>query len=139
VDKTFKKIVIASILLHTFLWFSPYFSYLWIEDSTIEMLVSVGGYGAVLPYDEYSTFFIIYDVVIYVGFVLSSIGMLFFKRIARVIFTALIMISTAVSLASGMVVATEGVEFLASISCMLDGAILALAYLSPLSKKFVPD
>lgn len=135
-DKIFKQLVIGSVLLHTLLWFSPYFSYLWMDDGMLEMLVSAGGYGAILPYDEYARFFMLYDVVVYFGFVLSSIGMLFFYNSARVIFTLLIAVSLVFILFSGMVVSIEGDAFLGEILSLLDGAILALAYLTPLSKKF---
>lgn len=102
----------------------------------LEMLVSAGGYGAILPYDEYSRFFMFYDVAMYFGFVLSSIGMLFFYNSARMFFVLLMAISLILTLFSGMMVSIESVAFLGEILSLLDGAILALAYLTPLSEKF---
>ncbi|QKT03786.1 hypothetical protein HUS23_08120 [Ectothiorhodospiraceae bacterium 2226] len=137
-DKVFRQLVLASVFLYTFVWFSPYFSYLWMDENVVEMLVIYGGYGAVFPHEQHSTFFLIFDAVTYVGFVLSSIGMLFFQAIARAIFTLLIVISQVMVLVSGTVVTIEGIAFLESVLSMMDGAILALAYLSPLSNRFSP-
>jgi hypothetical protein len=136
VDRIFRKIIIASVLLYTFIWFFPYFGYVLMTDSEIDILVSVGGYGATLPYEEYAVFFMVYDVMIYAGFVASSIGMFFFKKIAREAFSVLIVISLIVTFVSGMTVSYAGIAFLESILSLMDGGILALAYLSSLSQKF---
>lgn len=77
-----------------------------------------------------------YDVAMYFGFVLSSIGMLFFYNSARMFFVLLMAISLILTLFSGMMVSIESVAFLGEILSLLDGAILALAYLTPLSEKF---
>jgi hypothetical protein len=111
-------------------------STLGIDDEILDILGPAAGYGAVLSYEKYASLYLMYSIVMYVGYILASIGMLFLNRVARGAFLLLIIADNMTTLLSGVVVNFEGSALLYSILAMLDGAILALAYLSPLSEKF---
>jgi hypothetical protein len=67
---------------------------------------------------------------------LVTIGLCFFRWWARALFVGMYIITAVLGLASGMLVFLPWDYFLISCTMLLDGAILALSFLPPLSTYF---
>ena len=127
--RVFHVLVILTFTIYVAWFCFPYLpSYL---SEYEQDLVAHGGYGADLPIDDvlfYGTFF---------GLVLiATLGLYFFQNWARHLFLALSLLDLAITPFSGFIVQPpiDGLFFM--INLLLDGAILAMAYLSPLSASF---
>ena len=67
----------------------------------------------------------------------AAVGLYFFIRAARALFTGLIGLSIVITLLGGMHVGLASESFVLYLANLSDGAVLVLAYWSPLRKKFM--
>lgn len=127
--KLFRILVITSMLLYAMYWFSSYFSHLWLTAEQLDIL-SFGGLGRKMTYP------LIIDWVIFLAWLLISIGLISFHRSARIQFVVLHIVILASIPFSGLIIFEPVGFFLLSIVNLLDGAIIALSYFSTLSNEF---
>lgn len=132
--RIFQVFVVVSILSYISWFFFPYISerfanplYLEIEDG----LRQYAGLGALLPVHHplyFGTWFGLW--------LIASLGLFFFQNWARHLFLALYVLSTVLILFSGFSGQGAWENVLSQLTTVMDGAILAMAYLSPLSEAF---
>jgi len=127
---TFRGLIIVSTTLYVVYWFLPFFDWRWYSPEVLE-LRSVSGFDAkiVLPS--------LVDYLLLAAWLLAAIGMYFFKAPARSLFLWLYIVMTLVDPFRGTSVFTGVDLLLFSLSTLMDGAILAIAYLTSVGRLFV--
>jgi len=125
----FRAMVIISVIVGQFLAWSTLLPL----PVTAEMALFKGqsGMGAISP-----TFGLISFFVVQVLLVFSAIGLWLFTAWARPLFVVAYVVFILGSLASGATVLLPWEAALSTIITLFDGAVLALAFLPPLSKRF---
>jgi hypothetical protein len=127
--RLFQVLVLSSTTFFVVWFFLPFWSGYLSDDQY--RLAEYNGYGAVLPVHHalyYGTWFGLW--------LIAALGLYFFQNWARHLFLALSFLNLALAPFSGFAVqAPIDVLFSATVS-ILDGAILAMAYLLPLSANF---
>lgn len=125
----FQMLVVSSTVIYIIWFFLPYWSGHLSEDEY--RLTEFAGYGAILPVHHvlyYSAWF---------GFwLISALGLFFFQNWARHLYLALSLLSLVTAPFSGFLVQTPVDTLLANANLLLDGALLAVAYLTPLAASF---
>lgn len=118
----------AALLISLLLW-----DWLWTSDlSLVRLAITSEGEGSVWPLAMSWWIYVLYPLVS----LFSYAGLLIFSNFARVLFLVLVLFGLIWSTGDGLAV-TYGYESFASIALgILDGVVLALAYLSPLSERF---
>jgi hypothetical protein len=87
-------------------------------------------YGAVLQIPPGLTWlFMLFSVAV-------AVGLYRFSKSARIVFTMMMAFSALLALLSGVSVQTAFGSFLGHIGALADGAILVMAYTSPLKEEF---
>ncbi len=124
----FRSCVVATTLFYIIYWLLPY-TYGSLDYETGNML-SYGGYNALI--ELYPNL----DYVFFVAWVLIGVGLFFYNNIARAAFLLLLAFFTATSPLYGLSVETAGGISLLQLTAMLDGAILIMAFFTPVSVKF---
>jgi hypothetical protein len=127
--RLFQFVVASSTVIYIVWFFLPYWSGYLSDDEY--RLAEYTGYGAILPVNHflyYSTGFCLW--------LISAIGLFFFQNWARHLFLALSLSALAAVSLSGFLVAAPVDAFLLNANLLLDGVILALAYLTPLAASF---
>lgn len=127
--RLFQLLVVISATSYI-IWFClPYFSGYLSEDQ--QSLAGYYGYGAILPVLD------IYYYGSWFGFSLvASVGMFFIQNWARHLFLCLIILDIVLAPVSGFMVQAPLDTAFSSLSQLVDGAILLMAYTSPLSESF---
>ena len=126
--KIYQISLIASCLLYLGYWFAPWlYGYL---DSESQGILSYGGIKAsfYLP-DWFWELFLVLNLI-------SYLGMFLFRKVFRALFVALLVISYPLGSLSGMVVMTGIEGVITNIQALMDGVVIAMAYLTELKKKF---
>ena len=127
--RLFQVMVLSSTVFFAVWFFLPFWSGYLSEDQY--RLAEYNGYGAVLPIHHplfYGAWFCL--------LLIAALGLYFFQNWARHLFLALSFLNLAFAPFSGFVVlAPLDALFSATVS-LLDGVILAMAYLLPLSTNF---
>lgn len=127
--RIFQLLVISSTVIYIVWFFLPYFSgYLTDEESR---LAEYSGYGAIFPVHN-----VLYYSVWFGLWFISAFGLFFFVNWARHLYLVLSLISLVAAIFHGFVVHAPIDALLSNANMLLDGAILALAYLTPLSENF---
>lgn len=127
--RLFKVLVLASTVAYCVWFFLPHFpGYLSTDESR---LTEYGGYGAVLPVNH-----ALYSNTWFVLWLGAAVGMFLIRAWARRLYLVLAILSVVAAPLSGFSVQTPLDMMLSSVVLLIDGAILALAYLSPLSLAF---
>jgi hypothetical protein len=131
-NRVFQVLVISSFAIYVAWFFLPY----WPDHlSDFEKrLADHNGYGADLPVNH----FLFYGTWFGLWFI-SALGLFFFKNWARHLFLALSFLGLAMVPFSGFVVQPPIDTLFSTINLLLDGAILAMTYLSPLSASFTRE
>lgn len=118
----------VSCVFYILYWFAPWMYGGFSPEA--QGILSYGGFGAWIEIPESLSW------ALFVLVVISYAGMLFFKKILRMLFLLLKLFTLIVSPIYGMSVIT-GIEVLISdTSTLLSGFSLALAYFSPLKEHF---
>jgi hypothetical protein len=126
--KVYYTALIISAVFFLMYWFAPWgYQYLAQEKQS---LLSYHSYGSVIGESEY----------LYWGFfsamVIGYVGMLLFRKLFRLWFVSLIVISLILSPLFGMSIITGIEVFIIDTSTILSGFVIALAYFTPLKDKF---
>lgn len=127
--RTFQILVIAATACYVVWFLLPYWPFYLTE--TEQRMVDVSGYGAVLPVEHplyYSAWFALWMI--------AAFGLILLKNWARHLFLTLSVLGSALAPFSGFVIQAPLDGLFANTSALLDGAILAIAYLSPLADSF---
>jgi hypothetical protein len=125
----FQSMVIASTAVGVFLWLWPYLP-LPISAETMTIR-DADGIGALFPAASYWVLVVLQPV-----WVVTGIGLFFFLWWGRLLLAASYAIGVVANLAGGMVIWLPWELALVTIATLLDGAVLTLAFLPPLSKYF---
>jgi len=132
--RLFQTLVVVSTLSYVLWFFFPYLTPYFANDLYREIASRLGqydGFGAILPVHHplyYGPWF---------AFWLSaSIGLFFFQNWARYLFLFLHVVGLVLVLVGGFSVRGPLENFFGALTAVLDGAILAMAYLSPLAAGF---
>ena len=125
----FRILVVAATVCYLAWFFLPFWSdYL----TDIEHRVaSYSGYGSLLPIQHplyYGTWFALS--------LIAALGLIFIQNWARHLYLALSMLGLASAPFSGFVIQPPLDTLFSSANLLLDGAVLAIAYLSPLAGNF---
>jgi hypothetical protein len=124
----FKSTIVIGTVAYIAFFFLPYsYGYL---DYELGNLLAYSGYGALI---EQNT---IFTYALFVAWIAVAVGIFLFISIARTAFLFLVIFSTALSPLFGAQVETAGGATLLAIANIADGAVLAMAYLSPLKNEF---
>ena len=128
-ERLFRYIVAISTVSFLVLWLIPYFDYLWLSQEELR-LVSVDTYGSYIPNHPliYWGLFVIWLAL--------SLGLFFYVRAARIGFFIMIIIAVLASFFWGFRVYLPIEVVLSMIVTLSDGAILVMAYLTSVSRKF---
>lgn len=124
-------LVIASAALGIILWALPHLTFLTNKD--FSFLYGSNGAGAI-------NFHIVSTIRAYLpgAFLVAGIGLLFFAPWSRWLFLVCYTIGAIATTLGGFITASPVDQFFYLLCTLVDGAILGLAFLSPLSKKFNP-
>src|ERR1039457_2966580 len=125
-DRLFKTLVISNWLLQLLLYVIPISS--WYSDPRIGKMMVLDGYDAIFVWGNP----IIY-VIPLLGFLIASIGMLYFQSWARYLYLALWLYGWITTLLFGVRVSIPAQGFIGMAIGTIDGMVLYLVFLSALS------
>lgn len=128
-SRFFRALVVVSTVTYLIWFFHNYLFGQFISDETHAAL-SWQGYGALFRLPES------FKWLSMLLFIALAIGLWNFSKSARLVFTSLLAFFAFTSLFQGLATETAFSWFLAYISNLADGAILVMAYTSPLKNKF---
>ncbi len=127
--RIFSTTIIVATLLYVVWYFMP-FAWEYLYDNETLGGLQWNGYGAKLNLDGPIPY------IAGIAYLVSALGMLFYKLWARTLFT-LLTISTVISAPFWGVAASGGYDVLVgNIVTLSDGAIIAMAYLTSVSSEF---
>jgi hypothetical protein len=135
--RVFQILVVLSTLTYLSWFFFPNVLEYFANSTYLEIQYRLGrynGFGAFLPVHHplyYGTWFGLS--------LLASIGVFFFQNWGRHLLLSLYALGVLLSLLSGFSVQGPVENFLGQLTVVLDGAVLAMAYFSPLAKHFSPN
>ena len=127
--RIFQLLVISSTVFYIVWFFLPYLSGYLSDDES--RLAEYSGYGAILPVHH-----VLYHSVWFGLWLISALGLFFFENWARHLYLALSLLSLVAAMFSGFVVHAPVDALFLNAIILLDGAILAIAYLTPLAASF---
>lgn len=125
----FKRLIVVNILLQIFLNIISFFPLN--SDPMVERLMRLDGYGAALNIENKFVY-----LLVPLGFFLASVGLFYFKIWSRYLYLLLLLYSWISTLFFGYRIATPIQGFLGMAIGTIDGVIIYLSFLSPLSKEF---
>jgi hypothetical protein len=128
-QEVFRGLVIASTVCYLLVVFSPWLFWQGVSQETYAVL-SWSGVGAFLPLPRG-----VYGLIVLL-WVAVAVGMYQFSPQARLVFLVLTGFNLLLTLLGGMMTLMAFEAFLVTAATLMDGAILALAYLSPLKESF---
>lgn len=128
-EKIFKALIISSIATYIILLFLPYLDSFYLSQEEIDVL-SWNNYGSVFPIPNWFAW-IMFGINL-----LIVCGLYFYVRIARTMYLWLFIILILMNPFMGIQTNTglEGLFY--QLISTLDGAILAVAYLTSINEKF---
>ena len=127
--RIFQILVVASWLLQLLGYILPIAS--WYSDPTFSKLMAFDGYGSLLSIDVP----FLYALPLW-SFLIATIGLFFFHNWGRYLFLALWVYGWCSTLVFGVRLILPIQGFLSMAGGTIDGAILALVFLSPLRAAF---
>jgi hypothetical protein len=124
-SKLFRALLIISTVSYFITWFHPYF-----VSGHLQYALAWQGYGAILTLPT-SVYWL--SMLLWIA---TAVGMWMFVKSARYLYTALLVFFVLLEFFSGVNVKTGFGSFFGAITNMSDGALLIIAYLSPVKEKF---
>jgi hypothetical protein len=130
--RLFQMMVVVSTLTGLFVFGWPFLPL----QIAQELLVfrEQAGAGAISPALSGFVFLVLQPL-----WILSALGLCFFKRWARPLFIGTYLLSAIASLIGGLVIWLPWEAVLVTFATLIDGAVFVLAYLPPLSTYFAHD
>ena len=127
--KLFKNVVLASTILTIVIYILPYFDYANFTEKELDVL-SYSGYGSLLSTNTFIDWAL---APLWIG---TNIGLYFFIKPFKIIFTVVLLLTSIASLFWGLAT-FPSIEFtIINVLSMLDGAILTMLYLTSISGEF---
>lgn len=127
--RTFQILIIAATACYIVWFFLPFWpGYL---TDVEQRMTEVSGYGAVLPVQHP-----VYYGLWFGLWLIAALGLLFLKNWARYLYLVLSVLGCVSTIFSGFVVQPPLDTLFSTTNLILDGAILAIAYLSPFAARF---
>ena len=127
--KIFRTIIVLSLTLQIIWFFLPFVWGYYNNEDQLNLL-SWAGYDSMIDINGPIPY------IILAAFIISSIGLFFFKMWARTFYLVLILFSVISTPIWGFTVAPPIDNVLGYIISLSDGAILAIAYLTKIGSKF---
>lgn len=127
--RLFQMLVVSTTVIYIVWFFLPYWSGYLSDDEY--RLAEYAGYGAILPVHH-----VLYYSVWFGLWLISALGLLFFQNWARHLYLVLSLLSLVTAPFSGFVVQPPVDALFSNATLLLDGALLAVAYLTPLAASF---
>ena len=128
----FRYLVSAAAILSVAFWIFPYFDYEWLSEEELTIL-SANYYGSVIPLHN------IIDWALFISWISLYIGLWLFIRAARLAFLLLVVVTSVANFFWGFSVMTAYEFAIQYILTLVEGAILAMAYLTPVKSNFEID
>lgn len=125
----FRGLIITNVILYTALIILPYIDSAWLSEKELDVL-SYSGYGAYYTFPS----FILWGI--FVVWVLSMLGLIYFYDLARKVFLWWLILTSLLTIGSGLDTRTALQAFLANVSTLLDGAIIVMAYFTSVENYF---
>lgn len=127
----FQVLVVTAFVVRCALFWLPY---LWhhLYSPYVTELLSLEPVGAIVRFDPGLSYLLL------AGYLAGSIGLWRLENWGRVLFTSLTVLSVALVPFSGVVVGGPLDSTLVFVLDLLEGALIALAFVSPLSVEFEP-
>lgn len=129
INRVFRTLISAAVLLHALLWLEPFMTHPWSENLDV-WLLDFDGYGAALPYNP-----VLYWCL-FASWLLILAGLFFYVAAARTGLVVLTITSIALSIAWGVRVFTPYDVALGELLAVVDGALIVMAYWSPVHEEF---
>ena len=126
----FRSLVVASATLYVIWYLLPYDSLVGSNMAAVN-LMNLDGYGATFNSDHW-----FFTNGILVLWVVAALGLWRFRNWARYLYLSLTIWSLVAAILYGIRVSSPIEETLGLVLALLDGGILALAFLSPLRRSF---
>ena len=130
--RLFQRMIIASATLVVLLFVSPYLP---IPIGEEQLAFRSGAGSGALGLDAAIAIYYLLQLL----WILSAVGLYFFKWWGRMLFAGAYVLGAIQTLLSGLEVNLPWESVVTMIATLLDGAILALAFLPPLSTYFERD
>jgi hypothetical protein len=130
--RLFQAMVVTSTVIGLFLFAWPYLP-LPIADELMALRAEAGAGALAFGLSGWIS------LLLQPFWILSALGLFFFKSWARPVFVGTYALSTVASLLGGMAIWLPWETVLIIVATLLDGAILVLAFLPPLATYFVRD
>ena len=125
----FRALVICSTGLFV-LWFFELFLLGGFVSPEVHDLLNWHGYQALIPLPDLVSWLVM------VLYLVAAVGLCEFTKAGRMLFSLLTVFNLITSLLGGVQIATAFGSCLGAVTSLADGAILVMAYSSPLAKKF---
>ncbi len=129
---TFRYLVSVATIFYVAFWIFPFFDYKWLNEEELTIL-SANYYGSVIPLND------IIDWALFVSWIILYIGLWLFIRAARTAFLLLVVITSVANFFWGISVMTAYEFAIQNILALVEGAILVMAYLTPIKGNFEID
>lgn len=127
--RTFQILVAAATACYVVWFFLPYWSGYLTELE--QRVAGYSGYGAVLPVQHP-----LYSGAWFALWLIAAVGLVLLQNWARHLFLALAVLGPVLAPFSGFIIQPPLDTLFASANLLLDGAVVALAYLSPIADNF---
>ncbi len=127
--KIFRILILASISIYLFALFLPYIDYSYLDQKEIDVL-TWHNYGSIIPVPNWFAW------VMFCLTLLLSIGLYFYINFARLVYVWMVVLMILISPFMGLSTNTGLQVLFAQLLNVLDGAILAIAYLTNVSERF---
>lgn len=127
--RIFQTLVIAATACYAAWFFLPSWPH-YLTDLE-HRVVGYSGYGAVLPVQHP-----IYSAGWFALWLIATVGLVLFQNWARHLYLVLALLGPVLAPFSGFIIQPPLDTLFSSANLLLDGAVLALAYLSPLADNF---
>jgi hypothetical protein len=128
-EKTFRYVVVLSMVLFVLYWILPFIDYLWLTEEQLEF-ARYDTWGASIPNHP-----LIYWGVFTIWLVISA-GLFFFVPIARAAFVIMQVISFVATFFWGFLVVPPVSAAIGSMAGLIDGVIIAMLFLTSVASKF---
>lgn len=128
-NRLFRVLIVIALLLYVVLWLAPFAAHRWLEVFNV-WLLDFDGYGALIAYSP-----VLYWCL-FASWLLILTGLFFHVPTARPGFVILTVISVGLGFVWGVRVLTPYEAALGSLLAIIDGALIAMAYWSPVQAKF---
>lgn len=124
--RIFRILVIAATTCYVVWFLLPF----WASDIELQV-ISYSGHGALLPVRNplyYGSWFVLS--------IIAAVGMVYFCNWARHLYLGLSILGPVLAPFSGYLIQPPMDTLFSSANLILDGVVLGVAYLSPISKRF---